>query len=120
MNFGEHAMNPRNFGRLNEPSAIGRASIESEPLSIEIRIKLDNGKIVATSFDSFFCGFMFGICSMLTEHIKGLSLGEAESVSAEQLLATCPDLSETKRDYAQAAINALRAALNQAKENATH
>lgn len=86
---------------------------------LEIAIKAIDGMIVETSFDSFLCGFAIGLCSMLTERIKGRSLDEAQSVSAEELLAECPGIPEGKRDYAATAVNALRAAVTQVKQTSS-
>ncbi len=115
--FGEHAAHPKNMKRLAEPSGVGRASIDGEPVYLQIAIKAVDGIVVETSFDAFLCGFAIGLCSMLTERIKGLTLNEAERVSAEELLVECPGIPEGKRDYARTAIDALRAAVNQAQPN---
>lgn len=116
MNFGEHAAHPRNMKRLASPDGVGRAQVEGDTVFLEIAIKAIDGIVVETSFDAFLCGFAIGLCSMLTEHIKGLSLREAEEVSEEELLADCPGIPETKQNYAHTAITALRAALNSAKQ----
>ena len=117
MNFGEHAANPRNMKRLSSPSGVGRAQVEGDTVHIEVAIKAIDGVIVETSFDSFLCGFAFGLCSMLTERIKGLSFAQAEQITPVELLAECPGNSETKREYAYTAVRALHAAINQAKQN---
>lgn len=111
--FGEHAARPRNMKRLVEPTCEGRESIAGEPVYLAIALKVTDGIIVETSFESILCGYAIGICSMLTERIKGLSISEAERLTAEELLEECPDIPEGKRDYAHTAVRALRHALNQ-------
>ena len=119
MNFGEHAAHPRNMKRLSSPDGVGRAQVDGDTVFFEIAIKAIDGIVVETSFDSFFCGFAIGLCSMLTERIKGRSLVDVESISAEELLAECPGIPEGKRDYAGTAVNALRAAVHQVKQTSS-
>lgn len=117
MNFGEHAAHPRNMKRLSCPSGVERVQVEGDTVHIEIAIKAIDGVIVETSFDAFLCGFAIGLCSMLTEEIKGLSFENAAQITPEHLLESCPGISETKRIYAHTAVQALHAAMNKAQQN---
>jgi nitrogen fixation NifU-like protein len=112
--FAEHLAHPRGMKRLAAPSGVGRAQVEGDSVHLEISIRVHDGRIVETSFESFLCGFAIGLCSLLTERIEGLSLQEAAQISREDLLAECSGLSEAKQSYAQTAICALRSALTQA------
>lgn len=112
--FGEHAANPRNMKRIENPTGVGRAQVEGDTVHITIAIKASNGIIVEASFESFLCGFAMGMCSLLTERIKGKSLFYAQGISAEDLFSECPGgIPETKRAYAYTAIEALQLALKQ-------
>lgn len=117
MNFGEHAAHPRNMKALECPTGVGRAQVEGDTVSLSIAIKAIDGVIVETSFESFLCGFAIGVCSVLTERIKGMTLGDAESVTAKDLVELCEGLPEGRRHYANTATAALRAALNHDASN---
>ncbi len=117
MTFGEHAAQPKNMKRLDDPSGVGRAQVEGDTVSLSIAIKAIEGVIVETSFDSFLCGFAIGTCSVLTERVKGMTLTEAEAFTPQDLVSLCEGLPEGRRHYANTAIAALRAALNHAVSN---
>jgi len=107
----EHFFNPRNVGTLDSPDAIGIAGSPGEGEYVVLHFLLKEGKIAAARFQTFGCGPAIAACSLLTEWVKDKSIGEACSLTTEQLTEMLGGLPEDKRFCASLALRALHQAL---------
>jgi nitrogen fixation NifU-like protein len=106
----DHAMNPRHAGYL--PDADGSACVEGSCLdTMEMWLKVRNGRIEAITFWTDGCGPTIAAGSMVTELVQGKSLAEAQRLTAEDVLAALGGLPEEHRHCARLAVNTLQAAL---------
>jgi nitrogen fixation protein NifU and related proteins len=87
-NLLDHARNPRNFGKLAQPTIVRE---ESNPLcgdQIQMEIQLDQDQIVDIRFSGRGCAVSLAAVSMLTEMVKHKTLNQVESLNGEDMLAT--------------------------------
>jgi nitrogen fixation NifU-like protein len=84
----QHYRTPKNFGPLAEANRTGE---ESNPLCgdhITLRLKLDptSEKIEAVRFEGDGCAISMASTSMLTEHLAGVSVKDAEAITRDTVL----------------------------------
>jgi nitrogen fixation NifU-like protein len=87
-NLLDHAKNPRNYGKLAQPTIVRE---ESNPFcgdQIQMDIQLDQNRIVDIRFSGRGCAVSLAAVSMLTEMVKNRTLDQLESLSGEDMLAT--------------------------------
>jgi nitrogen fixation NifU-like protein len=107
----DHARHPRNFGRDDSASVVGRGDLDGRPPRVEIFLRLERNAISRASFVAGGCGVTVGACSALTEMILGLVPAEAKKISTSQLDAALDGTPVDKRYCLDVAIAALRNAL---------
>jgi nitrogen fixation protein NifU and related proteins len=84
----QHYRTPKNFGPL---AGADRTGEESNPLCgdhITLRLKLDpeGGKIESVRFEGDGCAISVASTSMLTEHLTGVSVKDAEAITRDTVL----------------------------------
>ncbi|MDQ6900809.1 MAG: SUF system NifU family Fe-S cluster assembly protein [Candidatus Dormibacteraeota bacterium] len=82
----DHYKNPRNFGRLEEPTV---SHEELNPLCgdvIGMDFRLAEGRIEDVRFHGRGCAISQASASLLTERLKGMPLEEARKISKEEVL----------------------------------
>jgi len=84
----QHYRTPKNFGPLEGADRTGE---ESNPLCgdhITLRLKLDptGQKIDSARFEGDGCAISMASTSMLTEHLVGVPVKEAESITRDNVL----------------------------------
>ncbi|MEM5811983.1 MAG: SUF system NifU family Fe-S cluster assembly protein [Candidatus Aenigmatarchaeota archaeon] len=82
----EHYRNPKNYGTIENPTVKYR---DSNPLcgdTIEIYLKINDGKIYDIKFSGKGCAISQAGASMLTEKMKNKSLEEAKKFSKEDMI----------------------------------
>ena len=106
----DHIMNPRNAGSI--PDADGFSSITG-PCgdTMEIWVKVKNGKIADISFWTDGCGTSIACGSIATEMIKGKDVSQAMSISKSKILECLDGLPEENHHCALLAANTIKAAL---------
>ena len=85
-NILDHFKNPRNFGKIENPSVHHK---EFNPVCgdlIEIFLKVNNDKIEDVKFAGKGCAISMASSSMLTEKINGMSLTELKSMKEDDIL----------------------------------
>ena len=111
----EHFLHPRNAGEMEKPDAVGQAGRPGEGEFVVIHLRLDGTHIAEARFQTFGCGPAIAACSLLTEWVTGKSIGEAQQLSASQLLSMLGGLPEDKLFCADLAVTALERALGVAE-----
>ena len=114
----EHFENPANVGRFPstaEPIASGEAGDRSTGDLVRIDLLHDGNTIEEARFRALGCTALIASGSVLTELYRGKTLAEARRIDGAELAGHL-DLADNKRQYADQAVEAGRAAL----ENATN
>jgi nitrogen fixation NifU-like protein len=106
----EHAQKPRNVGRIH--NADGYASVTG-PCgdTMEIWLKVSEGKIKEARFLTDGCGTTIAAGSMITEMAKGKSVIEASKIRQQDVLKALGGLPEDSVHCALLAANTLNAAI---------
>jgi nitrogen fixation NifU-like protein len=100
----DHAKRPRNRGRLAQPTHGGVADNALCGDSIRVELEIGDGGIMAARFEGHACAIATASASLLTEHVRGRSVGHARSLvdrmevlcagPAEEAAAAGADLGE--------------------------
>jgi nitrogen fixation NifU-like protein len=79
----DHYKNPRNRGRIDDPSATAGAYNPLCGDEVDIYIKIADGRIVDIRFEGRGCSISQSSASMLTEAVKNRTVAEAEALADE-------------------------------------
>jgi len=105
----DHAQNPRNVGNI--PDADGFASVTGScGDTMEIWLRVRNGTIANATFWTDGCGTSVAAGSMVTELIKGKTIGEVLSISQQDILGALGGLPEDHQHCALLAADTLKKA----------
>jgi nitrogen fixation NifU-like protein len=106
----DHAMNPRNTGQIHNPD--GFASIIG-PCgdTMKIWLKVNDGRIVSSTFWTDGCSTTIACGSITTEMIKNEDVAQALAISQSDILDALGGLPEDSRHCALLAANAVKAAI---------
>jgi nitrogen fixation NifU-like protein len=99
--------NPSNFGIIEDPDAVGRIKGPCGD-TMQIMLKIDNGKITAVRFWTDGCGTSIACGSMLTKMIKGKTIEEIFNITSEKLNDQLDGLPENHVHCTVLAVNTLR------------
>jgi len=78
----EAFLNPRNIGEAPAPSFVGRIGSFDCGAVLHISIRVDDSqRIVDARFKAAGCSTLIAAASLLTEHVKGMTTGEAARVT---------------------------------------
>lgn len=108
----DHYRNPRNQGSLEAPTheATGHNPTCGDRLEMQILVK--NDIIEDVKFEGSGCAISQASASILTEFLKGKSIGEASQLTKEDLLALLGiELSPTRLKCALLSLDTLKKAL---------
>ena len=86
-NILDHYKNPRNFGKLNNPTGTYK---DSNPLcgdEVEIQLQLSGDKIDQIAFTGRGCAISQASTSMLTEQIKGKEIGYVKKLTQQDTVS---------------------------------
>jgi nitrogen fixation protein NifU and related proteins len=109
----EHFQNPKNVGEILDPDGVGIACNASCGDIMQMFIKCNGDKILEVTFKAFGCGAAIAACSILSEEIKGFTIGEALKISEGVLEAASSQLPQEKITCFKLAVNALRLAIEE-------
>lgn len=107
----DHFANPRNIGELADPSAYARIRSEIHDDLIELYLHIEDERIVGIKFRVRGCVAAIASTSIASEMVKGMTLAQAESLSAEQIVEALAGLPENKVACSVLAPAALREAI---------
>ncbi len=117
----EHFKNPRNVGEIENADGIGHVGNPVCGDIMELYIKVNNNTIVDAKFKTFGCGAAIATSSMVTEMVKGMSLGEALEISNKAVAEALDGLPPIKMHCSVLAEEALKSAiedyLSKSREN---
>jgi nitrogen fixation NifU-like protein len=106
----DHAMNPRNAGKIPNPDGFGSAASACGE-TMEMRLKAKDGKITDAAFWTNGCSTTVACGSMASELIKGEDVPQALAISQNDILEALGGLPEGNHHCALLAANAVKAAV---------
>jgi len=107
----DHFRSPRNFGLLDEPSAVGVASLGGRPPTVLLHLRIEDARIVRAAFQTFSCGATIDAASVLSELITGRAVSDCLAITEQDLIRALGGLPPGKEHSAKIAIAALKDAL---------
>jgi len=106
----DHFLNPRNLGEISAPDGFGRVTGSCGD-TMEIYLKVRDGRVMNASFWTDGCGPSIASGSMVTEMAKRMNIGEAQRISQHDVLAALDGLPEESEHCALLAANTLKEAI---------
>lgn len=107
----DHFMHPRNVGDIPDADGVGHVGNPVCGDIMELYIKVENDTIVDAKFKTFGCGAAIATSSMVTELVRGKSVGEALDVSNRAVAEALGGLPRRKLHCSVLAEEALRSAI---------
>jgi len=111
----DHFEHPRNAGALPDATVQVEAANPVCGDVLRLAVRIENGRVAEIGFLCRGCTTSIACASLLTEKLKGISLGDAQSISAESLAGELGGLPSATFHGAQLAIDALRLLLEHTK-----
>lgn len=106
----EHFLNPRNLDQIQAPDGFARVTGPCGD-TMEIYLSVNNGRIINATFWTDGCGPSIASGSMVTELVKGKSIGEAQKITPDDILSALGGLPGESLHCALLATNTLREAI---------
>lgn len=75
----EHFLHPKNVGEVKNADAVAEVGSMVCGDQLKFSLKVKDGKVEDIKFLSFGCASNIATASIMTEHVKGLSLEEAKN-----------------------------------------
>jgi len=107
----DHFLHPRNVGEIPDASGVGNVGNPVCGDVMRMYIKVENDVIVDAKFKTFGCGAAISTSSMVTEMVKGKTIGEALQISNKAVAEALGGLPPVKMHCSVLAEQALRSAL---------
>ena len=110
---------PHNFGKMKNPDAKGKVGNPAcgDIKELEIKVDKKTNIIKDIKFQTFGCAAAIASTSMLTQLVKGKTLEEAEKVTMKDIKENLEDLPQIKIHCSSMAIQALKDAIKNYKQN---
>ncbi|MCS7126142.1 MAG: iron-sulfur cluster assembly scaffold protein [Aigarchaeota archaeon] len=103
--------NPKNLGAMQDASVVSQAGSPACGDVIRIYLKIEDGKILDASFESYGCAANIAAASILTEMVKGKTLKEAWMISWEEVAEELGGLPAIKYHCSILAVGGLKRAI---------
>ena len=107
----DHFMNPRNVGKLDNPSGVGQVGNARCGDIMKIYIQVEDGVITDVKFNTFGCASAIASSSMATELIKGKPIDQALALTNQAVAEALDGLPPVKLHCSVLAEQAVKAAL---------
>jgi nitrogen fixation NifU-like protein len=106
----DHFLNPRNLGEIPAPDGFGRVTGSCGD-TMEIYLKVRDGRVMNASFWTDGCGTSIASGSMVTEMAKRMDISEAQRISQYDVLAALGGLPKESEHCALLAADTLKEAI---------
>ena len=108
----EHFRNPRNVGEIPDASGIGNVGNPVCGDIMRLYIKVDGNEVITDAkFKTFGCGAAIATSSMVTDLVRGKTVGEALKVSNSAVAEALGGLPKIKMHCSNLSDEALHAAI---------
>ena len=108
----DHFMNPRNVGEIDGADGVGEVGNPACGDMMRLYLKIEEGRVRDAKFRTFGCGAAIASSSMLTEMIKGKTVGEARAITNLQVAEALDGLPAVKIHCSVMAEQAVKSALD--------
>ena len=113
----DHFANPRNTGRIENPSGPGTVGNPTCGDLMTIYIDVDDNDVIQDiKFETFGCGAAIATSSMITEMAVGMPIEDALKISRNDVADELDGLPPVKMHCSNLAADALRAAIDDYKQ----
>ena len=113
----DHFANPRNTGRIENPSGQGTVGNPTCGDLMTIYIDVDDNEVIQDiKFETFGCGAAIATSSMITEMAVGMPNEDALKISRNDVADELDGLPPVKMHCSNLAADALRAAIDDYKQ----
>lgn len=113
----DHFANPRNTGRIENPSGQGTVGNPTCGDLMTIYIDVDDNDVIQDiKFETFGCGAAIATSSMITEMAVGVPIEDALKISRNDVADELDGLPPVKMHCSNLAADALRAAIDDYKQ----
>ena len=113
----DHFANPRNTGRIENPSGQGTVGNPTCGDLMTIYIDVDDNDVIQDiKFETFGCGAAIATSSMITEMAVGMPIEDALMISRNDVADELDGLPPVKMHCSNLAADALRAAIDDYKQ----
>jgi len=106
----DHFLNPRNLGEIPTPDGFARVTGPCGD-TMEIYLKVKDGKVINASFWTDGCGPSISSGSMITELVKRTDISQAHRIGQYDVLTALGGLPEESKHCALLAANTLKEAI---------
>ena len=106
----DHFLNPRNLGEIPTPDGFARVTGPCGD-TMEIYLKVKDGKVINASFWTDGCGPSIASGSMITELVKRTDISQAHRIGQYDVLTALGGLPEESKHCALLAANTLKEAI---------
>ena len=106
----DHSMNPRNVGDMEDADGFAKVTGSCGD-TMEIWLKVKSGTIAEVTFMTDGCGTIIASGRMVTELVKGRSVGEARRISQQDVLGALGGLPKESEHCALLAADTLKEAI---------
>lgn len=107
----DHFMNPRNVGKLDNPSGVGQVGNARCGDIMKMYIQVEDGVITDVKFNTFGCASAIASSSMATELIKGKPIDQALALTNQAVAEALDGLPAIKMHCSVLAEEAIKAAV---------
>ena len=115
-----HFKNPKNQGRIKNPSGVGQAGnpVCGDVMKFYIKVNKDN-KIQDVKFETLGCGVAIAISSVITEMVKGKTLAQVKKIKNQNILKKLGIIPKTKKHCCVLGAEALLEAIKNYEDKET-
>lgn len=113
----EYFENPVNVGKIENPDGVGEVGSLECGDTMKLYVKVEDDMIVDIKFQTFGCAAAIASSSMLTQLVLGKKLDEALSITKYDVSENLGGLPERKMHCSNMAADALRAAIEDYRNN---
>ncbi|MBS3735686.1 MAG: iron-sulfur cluster assembly scaffold protein [Candidatus Bipolaricaulota bacterium] len=108
-----HYQNPYNKGKLDDPDFSVTEENPNCGDRITLQLKLKGDEISKVKFDGHGCVLSIGAASILTQMVRGLSVGEASELTLDDLVDNMGNPPKMRRNCVSLSLDALKDALSE-------